>query len=309
MPQPHRHRFRLVSGLMHALRPRLLIMLAAVALLGLASGGCSRVQIAYNTADFAIELYARRYLGLEARQVAAWRPVLSSALDQHRDEELPAISALLSLAASDVRGGLTDANVTAWVDQLEPLYQRHARLFAATAAPLLVTMNDMQINALDERFKEQAREDATDDSPASLAKRQVKRMERYIENIQWATGELTPAQRELVRIDIAALPDTTTSWYAYRDSKRQALIALLRSGADSEQVGSFLKQWLAKFDGLPVDLVQARSQLRAGLIKLMVKLDATLSESQRQHFEQRLVILSEDFQSLQRRRPTQAPGV
>jgi hypothetical protein len=66
---------------------------------------------------------------------------------------------------------------------------------------------------------------------------------------------------------------------------------------------------LADFQDMPVDLVQAREQIRSGLIRLMVALDGTFSEEQRQHFKQRLRLLSEDFQSLQRRQPTEAPGV
>ncbi|MBK1648940.1 hypothetical protein CKO36_10080 [Rhabdochromatium marinum] len=284
-----------------------LILLAALAILTLS--GCSRVQIAYNTAEFTIELYADRYLGLDDRQVAIWRPVLASALDQHRQDELPALSALLTQAAGDVKVGLTADKVSAWMDQIEPLYQRHARLFAATTAPLLATLSDAQIDALEKKFHDQALEDVTDDTPASLAKRQRKRIERYIDNIEWTTGKLSPAQRELVRTQIATLPDTATSWYTYRDQQRQALIVLLRRGADSEQLRSFLTHWLADLQGLPVDLVQARTQLRTGLIQLIVKLDASLSETQRHHLEQRLMILSEDFQGLQQPQSKSIPGV
>jgi hypothetical protein len=293
--------------------PISILILLLVLLPGLFTTGCSRVQIAYGTADFAMELYASRYLGLNDRQVATWRPFLRAALDRHRDEELPAISTLLALAASDIRDGLTTAKVSGWMEQIEPIYRRHARLFATAAAPLLVTLSETQIDSLENKFHEQAREDATDNSPERLAKRQRKRTERYIENIEWATGELTEPQRELVRKEIALLPDTATSWYAYRDQQREALIALLRRGADTEQVRDFLNRWLADFDDLPVDLTQARDQLRAGLIQLIVKIDATLSETQRDHFEQRLKILGEDFQSLhesaQKPRPTQVPGV
>lgn len=299
-------RFRPASCLNHWRR---LVQVPAALLLALLSSGCSQVQIAYHTADFAIELYASRYLGLDDRQVAVWRPLLASALDQHRDEELSVISALLAQAASDVNSGLTETSVSAWMDKLEPLYQRHATLFATTAAPLLASLNKAQIDALEQKFHDQARKDATDDSPESLAKRQRKRTERYIGNIEWATGDLTQAQRELVRQEVAKLPDTATSWYAYRDQQRSALIALLRRSPDSKQLRDFLSHWLADFKGLPLDLVQARAQLRAGLIQLIVKLDATLSDSQRHHFEQRLMILSEDLQSLQRRRTTEKPGV
>ncbi|WPL17948.1 hypothetical protein Thiowin_02991 [Thiorhodovibrio winogradskyi] len=293
------------------LRPkrRLLTFLPAALLLGLAISGCSQIQIAYNTAAFTIELYASRYLGLDDRQVALWRPLLSEALAQHRDEEVPAITALLTQAAEDVNAGLTKAKVSAWVDQLEPMYQRHARLFVAATAPLLTSLSDAQIDALEKKFQEQARDDATDDSPESLAKRKRKRIERYIENIEWATGDLTQAQRELVGTEIAKFPDVETSWYAYRYQQREALIALLRRDASNEKILSFLNRWLVEFKDMPVDLVQARDQMRAGLIQLVVALDPSLSEAQRQHFGKQLKVLSEEFESLQQRRPTQAPGV
>ncbi|EIC20799.1 DUF6279 family lipoprotein [Thiorhodovibrio frisius] len=293
------------------LRPkrRLLTLLPAALLFVLATSGCSQIHIAYNTAGFTIELYANRYLGLDDRQVASWRPLLSEALNQHRDEEVPAITALLTQAAEDVNAGLTTAKVSAWLDQLEPMYQRHARLFAATVAPLLASLSETQINALEKKFQEQAREDAADNSPESLAKRKRKRIKRYIENIEWATGDLTQPQRELVRKEIGEFPDVDTSWYAYRDQQRMALLALLRRGASTEQIDIFLTRWLAEFMDMPVDLAQARDKMRAGLIQTVVALDPTLSEQQRLHFEKQLKTLSEEFQSLERRKPTQAPGV
>lgn len=291
-------------------RKRRPLLLAPIALLFvLAASGCSQIQIAYNTARFTIELYASRYLGLDDQQVAGWRPLLADTLDRHRNKEVPAIRALLAQAAEDVQAGLTTARVSAWLDQLEPMYQRHARLFASAAAPLLATLSETQIDALENKFLEQAREDATDNSPESLAKRKRKRIERYIENVEWATGALTQPQRELVGQEVAKLPDVDTSWYAYRDRQRQALIALLRRGASAEQIQGFLTQWLVEFKELPVDLLHARDQMRTSLIQLVVALDPTLSEAQRQHFEKQLTTLSEEFQFLEPRQPKQVPGV
>lgn len=289
-------------------RHRVLLGLTSL-LVALVVGGCSRVQLAYNTADFAIELYASRYLGLDERQVAAWRPVLAKALETHRKDELPALSTLLAEGANAVRTGLTAEKLSPWLDQLETLYRRHARLFAAAAAPLLAALSEAQIDALEERFLEQAHDDATDNDPASLAKRRAKRAERYVENIEWLTGDLSPAQRELVERITAKLPDTTTSWYSYRDRQRLALIALLRRGAESDQLRTFLTDWLADFSDLPPDLMQARTALRDGLIRLAVELDATFSDQQRQRFERRLMSLSEDFQALQPTRSAKTPGV
>lgn len=261
--------------------------------------GCSGMRIAYNSADFLLERYADDYLGLDGRQMERWSPTLDAALAQHRDEELPYLAAFFDSAQNDARKGFRTADVDCLLDQFEVIYRRHFRLAAETAAPLLAALDEQQIDALERTFREEAREDAEDNTPEQAAKRKRKRAERYEDNMQWWIGDLTEQQRAIVREVTAAMPETG-GWYAYRDAKRRELVALLRQRASAERIERFLNDWLVDYRDMPAALARARTDMRGGFTALLVRLDATLDADQRRKLIERLTRLRADFMALQR---------
>ncbi|MCF7979821.1 MAG: DUF6279 family lipoprotein [Chromatiaceae bacterium] len=104
---------------------------------------------------FYIERYADEYLGLDGAQRRDWSPQLKAALERHRAEELPYLAAFFEQAARDARAGFTRSNVDCLLDQFETLYQRHFRLAAVSAAPLLANLSSAQIDALAKTFAEE----------------------------------------------------------------------------------------------------------------------------------------------------------
>jgi Acyl-[acyl carrier protein]--UDP-N-acetylglucosamine O-acyltransferase len=158
-----------------------------------------------------------------------WSPTLRAALATHRQAELPYLAAFFDSAQNDARKGFTREDVHCLLDQFERIYRRHFTLAAATAAPLLADLEQSQIQALAQRFREEAQEDA-DAGARPEAARVAKRVERYADNLRWWLGELDANQRRIVRAVVADLPETDV-WYAYRDRKRRELIALLRRDA------------------------------------------------------------------------------
>jgi hypothetical protein len=279
---------------------RLLTTITALLLLT----ACSGMQLAYNTADFFIERYADDYLGLDSAQMERWSPRLKTALARHREEELPYLATFFDSAQNDARKGFTRADVQCLLDQFEVIYRRHFTLAAAAAAPLLADLDKGQIDALQQRFREEAQEDA-EDAARPKAVRVSKRVERYTDNMRWWLGELTPKQRRIVRDVAADLPETA-SWYAYRDRKRRELIALLRGGATSEDIERFLSDWLVDYTDMPAALADSQVQLRAGMTDLLVRLDASFSDAQRRRLIDRLAGLRKDFLRLQQS-PRMAP--
>lgn len=269
-------------------------------LLTLLTTGCSSVQLAYNTADFFIERYADEYLGLDGAQRRDWSPQLKAALERHRAEELPYLAAFFEQAARDARAGFTPANVDCLLDQFETLYQRHFRLAAASAAPLLANLSPAQIDALAKTFAEEHEEDAAEANAEDAARRARKRAERYVDNLHWWFGDLSSEQRGLVRDITRRIPDTAPAWYDYRHAQRQALIALLRANASAMAIEQFLIQWLVDFHDLPDSLAQAQPALRDAFANLLPRLQPTLSNDQRERFIGRLEGLRRDFMGLQR---------
>ncbi|WP_058553560.1 DUF6279 family lipoprotein [Thiohalocapsa sp. ML1] len=271
--------------------------LFAALLAALLLGGCSGMRLAYNTADFLIERYADDYLGLDRAQMARWSPELDAALARHRQEELPYLAAFFDTMQNDARKGFTRADVDCLLDQFETIYQRHFRLAAATAAPLLADLDNAQINALERTFREDAQDDA-EDAARPVSVRVDKRVERYADNMQWWVGELSERQRGIVRDVVSGLPESA-DWYAYRDRKRGELIRLLRSGASAPRIEAFLNAWLVDYADMPAGLRRDRTELRGDIADLILRLSESFSAEQRRRLIDRAAGLRNDFMTLQ----------
>lgn len=280
-------------------RLRHISTLIALGLAVLIAAGCSRVYLAYNTADFFIERYADDWLSLDGAQMASWRPALAEALARHREDELPYLAAFFGALHEGVEEGLDARRVECLLDAFEDIYRRHFRIAAGLAAPLLADLDAEQLRGLKRKFEED-REEA-EATPAAVAKRARKRAERYGESTEWWIGPLREDQRVILRDVTAAMPDTRVAWNAYRASKQDGLLALLRRGADEAAIRRYLVHWLVEYRDLPPELRQARVAIRRQIIELFVRMDASFTPAQRQHFTDRLATLRDDFLNLQQR--------
>jgi len=278
-----------------ACKPLLLVVVVTLLL-----AGCSRMRIAYNSADFFIERYADDYLSLDSAQMERWTPTLEAALARHRAQELPYLATFFDSAQRDARKGFRHADTVCLMDQFEVIYRRHFTLAADAAAPLLAELDKQQIDALERTFRKEARDDAADNDRQSVEHRLRKRAKRYEENMQWWIGDLTDAQRAIVGQVTRSIPDTAKDWYQYRDGKRRELIKLLRAGASEQRIQAFLTDWLVHYSDLPSSLRRAQPELRRGVSDLLVRLDPTLDVAQRRHFIDRLTKLRDDFMALQK---------
>jgi len=276
-----------------------LTTILCLAFLLIATGGCSRVSISYNSADFLIERYARDYLGLDDPQIESWEPKLESALARHRREDLPYLARFFNDAHTGAMKGFDAQRMRCLVVQFEDLYRRNMRVAVDLAAPLLTALTPDQIRALEDKFRrEKAEEEEEGEKDAAGQVR--KRAKRYQESIAWWTGPLTKQQKTIVREQTAAMPDTTADWIAYRSAERKGLIDLLDRGASEAEIHNFLNAWLVEHRNLPAGLRTARKQMRDRISELFIRLDATFSAEQRTHFVDRLADLRDDFMSLQR---------
>lgn len=284
---------------MKSLTLRVIVALGLGALL-LACGGCSRVTIAYNTADFFIEGYAKDYLELDDPQVASWKPELESALANHRREDLPYLARFFDTALKGAQQGFDGPRMLCLTDQFEELYRRHLGVAVGLAAPLLAALTPDQIRRLEEKFREEEAEDAADLYQPDASRQNRKRAERYRESIEWWIGPMSNAQEVIVREQTAAMPDTAANWIAYRNAKRDALIELLNRGAGEAEIHRYLETWLVEHRELPVSLRKTRGRIRDRIAELFIRMDESFSRAQRDRFADRLATMRDDFMSLQR---------
>jgi len=272
------------------------LLLAAAAIVTLSA--CSTVRIAYYGADILVREYADDYLGLDSALLAAWQPHLAQALARHKANELPYLARFFDNALRGAESGFDRPAVACLEDQALAIYRRHARLAADLAAPLLAASHPRQIETLEARLrKEWAEETSTD--PQAVARRERKRAKRYADAAKWWVGGLTPDQEAIVRTATQAMPDTAPAWDAYRRSRQEELLRLLKRGSSEAEIHAFLVAWLVEQRDLPANLAQATEGMRAGLADLIVRLDASLTAEQHAQLRRRLRGLRDDFLALQ----------
>lgn len=268
--------------------------------------GCSRVGIAYQTADLLARGYAKTYLDLEQAQLARWEPTLQTELGRHRDEELPYLAAYFDQALSASESGFDERNTSCLARDFKQLYQRQAQSASVLAAPLLADLTPSQIQALKRRFDQEAAEDGAKIAARSAEQESRKRARRYVKAIENWTGPLTEAQKQIVAEVSSQIPDTRTSVYEYRTRKREQLIELVNAKADSAAIEDFLSAWLVDFSDLPQDLERGAEATETRLVELLVRLDQTFDEGQRGRLNKRFRELRDEFMRLQNE-PRMAP--
>lgn len=279
--------------------PATWLIVVVLTILTLLATGCSRVRLAYGTADFLITRYADDYLGLDSAQLKRWEPRLDAAIAEHRASELPHLAGFAEALRRAAQAGFPLAETRCLVDAFPELYRRHARLAVGLASPLLADLEPDQVRELGQRFADEAAEDR----PApdrDLERERRKRTKRWVEGIEDWTGPLSDAQKALIARITARMPDTTEAVYAYRTNKRDALMTLIRAGAGEARINRFLTDWLVDYSDLPATLERAQEPLRARIAELLAELGATLSAGQRARLDRRLERLTKDLMSLQR---------
>ena len=127
-------------ALAQPLRWRATHALAILLALLLALGGCSRVTVAYQNADFFVRQYASGYLDLSTAQLARWEPRLDAELARHRAEELPYLAAFFDQLLAASRAGFARERMDCLLDGFKELYRRQARTAVNLAAPLLACL-------------------------------------------------------------------------------------------------------------------------------------------------------------------------
>ena len=275
----------------------LMVRLIVISVLTLIVSACSRTEFIYRNADLLLEYYAWKTMQTSAAQRDHWQPVLQTTLRRHREQELPLVVAYLEMAGRIT--GDTDASPGAacLLDGALHLYQRHARLAADLAAPLLAELDSAQIRHLT-GYTTQRQQDAVkrylDPDPQT---RKQARLERITQRIERWTGELTDRQRQEVKDALERIPDLSASWLAYRSQQTESLLAMLETGMNEQALRDFLVAWWVYRDGTSAETRQLWRVARHEFIQLMAGLAASLPDRQRTTLDNRLGALREDLAS------------
>ena len=268
------------------------IVITVVALLGSA---CSSTGLTYRNSDWLLEYYSWKTVRASDAQRDHWQPLLQATLRYHRESELPLVIAYLDLAGRVVKQRDGSVSAACLVDGALLIYQRHARLAAELAAPLLAELDADQLRHL-AKYTTQRQQDAVqrflDPDPQRRSAARQKRITKRIE--KW-TGKLNDSQRQQVKDGLEKIPDLSAAWLAYRAEHTDTLLAMIANEADTEALREYLDGWWARRNGTSAETSQSWHIARSEFIQLMDNITTSLTDTQRARFEKRLAELRDDL--------------
>jgi hypothetical protein len=273
--------------------PLLLVLLLALLV------SCSAVRMTYDNADWLLAHLAGRYVDMDREQARALKLQIAQLHAWHRREELPRYAALLDEAAARVERGLTRDDVAWAVAAVRARSQALGSHAAAGLAPLLVTLNDRQIGEVEVRFAADNRKYYAAKLSGSSSEAVTTQADWFCARLEDWTGDVTPAQRELVMNLMRAFPDLAELRLADRKRRQAQLLALLREHPDQTTVQTRLVT--LSTDPYAGSIGPYRDTLvaaEARSIDTLVALDRSLTPRQRATIVQRMRRYAQEFRSL-----------
>jgi Family of unknown function (DUF6279) len=205
--------------------------------LALALAGCSAARIGYNNAPTLVYYWLDGYLDFDGPQSLALRESLQSLQDWHRKEEVPLIAELLTNLQPSATQNVTPEEVcklysyvrdraTAPLERLAPALARVGSSLTAAQLTHLAAQYDKRNTSW--------REEWLDATPLERTERRLKQV---VERAEGFYGNLTDAQRKLLKAQMDAAGFDPVVQYGETVRRQQdslRTLALIRNGAMSQ---------------------------------------------------------------------------
>jgi len=259
-----------------------LTKIASPILAVLVLAGCSTIKFAYNSIDWVLLDKADHYLNLNDSQRELAKQLVAARIEVHRREELPIYVATMREARVMLADNFTPAELEVIKERIPAVYRRTMRDTIPGIVILLAEVDDAQIDHLQARFEERNSEFENDFMPNSMQVRLERRVERSAEMFEFFIGELRPDQLELVARHRNAMPLTADDWLAYHQARQKELLAMLRRQAPNEELERYLVAWWVNLADQPPALKRKMALNADGWSQMLLALDKTLDDGQRQ---------------------------
>jgi len=269
--------------------------IVVVVFVGVLLSACSRTQLAYRNADWLLEYYAGQTIDISTAQREQWQPVLVATLQHHRDSELAYLTAYLEMAGQAVSKQHAAVDSACLVDTALLVSRRHARLAVDLAVPLLVDLDQSQVEHLsDYTAKRQDKLVARYDDPDPELRKQARRM-RFNARIEKWIGRISPDQQLIVDEALGRIPDISPMWLTYRWQQTTGLLGMLEADADAEALRQYLNSWWVEWDGRSADYNRSWRIAKLEFVIFLDRLGASLTPGQREKLGKRLAALRDDL--------------
>lgn len=259
---------------------------------------CNTLHITYSMADwivlwkldryFALSVSQEKYLDLQVNSFHVW----------HRHHQLPQYAQFLGQIEQFSKNALSQAELENILASVEHFRVHLAKRASSAGAEFLATVTPAQIRHFEEVLDQDYRRlvsEIGDESEVRLDKRIAATSETLT---SWV-GELSVDQEAYIRERMKDIPDTADVWLAYRRSRQEKFLELLRSSHDPFILEQGLYQWLADSKtGATDEYLLVSREWRAEVEKAVLEIDRILTRDQRAYFSRKLQELIQDINGL-----------
>lgn len=266
------------SRVYHRLR---LLVIAAFAL---AVAACSRTEMLYENADWLMLRWAGELVDASDAQREAWREPFAATMEEHRRRLLSSLIRWLDDAVEQIDKQPTTDDIACLMQRADTLYQAHAALALPLAQRVLGDLSAEQVAHLGDEMRERNDEYREDYLQEDQQERHDERVERYVDRLEYWTGDLTDMQVAMVREAVERMPDIAGPWFDYRQRQQQRLLQMLTQSTSTDELRVFLTAWWIARSDQSVVLVTQSEEFRQQWSVLLAQLIGAMSASQRETF-------------------------
>lgn len=245
-------------------------------------------KVAYKVVDWNISWYIDDYIDWTTVQEQDFDRRLDDFLLWHQLTQLPEYQALLTDLDENLSATIAREQVDAYVETVYGFSQQILRRGYDDAVVLLQQLDDEQVTDMlaaiaektDEKYAELYLEDRED--------YQDIRHERVEKMLKSWLGKLSPEQRQIIQQWSEQLENPGQEWLAYREHWNRAFAATMGL-RHSEQFPPQLKQLIVHYDQYWTENYRQMVAMNTERgIDLFLAIQATASESQREHLRKKL---------------------
>ena len=260
--------------------------------------GCG-TQFLYNRLPTLLYLYATTQLSMDGAQRQTLKAELQGFFDWHRRSELPRYAEFVEQLVGAVQQPIGVAQIDAARLRVEAYWRASILQGAPSAARWLATLRVAQRDELFKRLNKEDRKLREEYCIPSEAERSKSRDKLFVDAVEDWTGDLSPAQMDLIRTHLAVTRGTGCGYVDARAALRRDLRALVeQQPRDPGYAGQVAHLLAYPEERWPPRYREEFNADRDAIVALLGSLDATLTRAQRERMIERLQDFAKDFREL-----------
>jgi hypothetical protein len=264
--------------------------------------GCSSVKLAYSSSPALIQYQLDSYLDLNDAQEATLKEQLQKFKAWHEQNALPVYAQTLKAWRVELKTGkqFTVDDILQKQAVLEEALMAMGAQAAVRLAPVLVTLTPEQRRRLSQEFAEKNAEYQEEQVKVAMTpKGQEERLEEVIDRYEDWLGDLTLAQKQLIKTWLDNRGRMVALWAQERMARQEALLDLIQESQDhgsAERAAQALQAYFVSLSNYRVADIQKLSVERRGqLAQLTASILNAMTPVQRRMLEAKLTDYANDF--------------